>query len=67
MIAPLVKFIDWSALQFAYSTERKEVDPSKWKLAEALAFLNGPDFIPDASDPAQIQFDGPRNFTFPTG
>jgi pimeloyl-ACP methyl ester carboxylesterase len=35
-------------------------------LEEALEFLNGPDFIPAASDPAQIEFDGPRHFQFPT-
>ena len=33
---------------------------------EPLEFLNGPDFIPSASDPAQIEFDGPRHFRFPT-
>ena len=38
----------------------------KWKLEEALEFLNRPDFIPAASDPAQIEFDGPRHFQFPT-
>ena len=38
----------------------------KWKLEEALEFLNGPDFIPAASDPAEIEFDGPRHFKFPT-
>ncbi len=37
---------------------------SKWKLEEALEFLNRPDFIPTASDPAQIEFDGPRDFKF---
>jgi pimeloyl-ACP methyl ester carboxylesterase len=35
-------------------------------LAEAIEFLNGPDFIPAASDPARIEFDGPRHFRFPT-
>src|ERR1051325_9455365 len=64
MIAPLAKFIDWSALQMAYAITlrsakvlRKDspfdrhfaragasVPNSKWKLAEALEFLNGPDF-----------------------
>jgi len=39
---------------------------SKWKLEEALEFLNGPDFIPAASDPAQIELDGPRHFKFST-
>lgn len=38
----------------------------KWKLEEAVEFLIGPDFIPATSDPAQIEFDGPRNFKFPT-
>jgi hypothetical protein len=39
---------------------------SKWKLAEALEFLNGPDFIPAASCPAQLELDGPGHFKFPT-
>jgi len=38
----------------------------KWKLEEALEFLNGPDFIPAASDPARIELNGPRDFKFPT-
>jgi hypothetical protein len=67
MIAPLAKFIDWSALQLAYAVVGlKHAPRPKWKLEEALEFLNGPDFIPVASDPAQIEFDGPRDFTFPT-
>ncbi|HEX2750409.1 MAG TPA: hypothetical protein VHM91_20550, partial [Verrucomicrobiales bacterium] len=37
---------------------------SKWKLEEALEFLNGPDFIPAGSDPAQMEFDGRRYFKF---
>jgi hypothetical protein len=61
MIGPLAKFIDWSALQMVYTI----VPRSEWKLEEALEFLNEPDFIPDASDPAQIEFDGPRHFRFP--
>jgi hypothetical protein len=43
---------------------RHEPKP-KWRLEEALELLNGPDFIPAASDPAQIEFDGPRHFKFP--
>jgi hypothetical protein len=35
-------------------------------LEEAIEFLNGPDFIPAASDPARIEFDGARDFKFPT-
>jgi hypothetical protein len=75
MIAPLARFIDWSALQMAYVVAPLRHAPeSKWRLAEALEFLNGPDFIPAAtrlsssksSDPARIEFDGRRNFSFPT-
>jgi hypothetical protein len=67
MIAPLAKFIDWSALQMAYAVVGLRYAPKpKWKLEEALEFLNGPDFIPAASDPARIAFDGPRDFKFPT-
>src|SRR5262245_19864317 len=40
------------------------VPESKWKLQEALEFLNGPHFTPAASDPAQIEFEGPRHFKF---
>src|SRR5579864_7509175 len=65
MIAPLAKFIDWSALQMAYvvSPVRHAPEP-KWRLAEALEFLNGPDFFPAAIDPARMEFDGRRNFRF---
>ena len=67
MIAPLAKFIDWSALQMAYAaTPLRHAPRPKWKLEEALEFLNGPDFVPAASDPAQVEFDGPRHFKFPT-
>ena len=67
MIAPLAKLIDWSALQLAYVVAPLRHAPeSKWRLAEALEFLNGPDFFPAASDPAQIEFDGRRHFRFPT-
>lgn len=67
MIAPLAKFIDWSALQAAYAFGGlKHAPRPEWKLEEAIDFLNGPDFIPTASDPAQLEFDGPRHFKFPT-
>jgi Alpha/beta hydrolase domain containing 18 len=67
MIAPLAKLIDWSVLQMASAVVGlKHAPRPKWKLEEAIEFLNGPDFIPAASDPAQIEFDGPRNFKFPT-
>ena len=67
MIAPLARFIDWSALQIAYLVAPPRHAPeSKWRLAEALKFLNGPDFLPAASDAARIDFDGQTQFTFPT-
>ena len=67
MIAPLAKFIDWSVLQLAYAVVGLRHAPKpKWKLEEALEFLNGPDFIPAASDSARIEFVGPRHFRFPT-
>ena len=65
MIAPLAKFIDWSALQLAYAVVGLRHAPKpKWRLEEAIEFLNGPDFIPTASDPAQMEFSGPRDFKF---
>src|SRR6267142_4286174 len=67
MIAPLAKFIDWAVLQLAGAViGLKHAPRPKWKLEEALEFLNGPDFIPAASDPARIEFDGPRHFKFST-
>jgi pimeloyl-ACP methyl ester carboxylesterase len=67
MNAPLAKLIDWSVLQMAYAVVGlRHVPKPKWKLEEALEFLNGPDFIPTASDPARIEFDGPRHFKFPS-
>ena len=67
MTAPLAKFIDWSALQVATAVVRLRHAPRrKWQLEEALEFLNGPDFIPAASDPARIEFHGRRHFRFPT-
>ena len=67
MIAPLARFLDWSALQMASVVAPvRDVPESKWRLAEALEFLNGPDFVPTTSDPARIEFDGRRNFRFPS-
>jgi hypothetical protein len=67
MIARLAKLIDWSVLQLAYAVAGMRHAPRpKWKLEEALEFLNGPDFIPAASDRARIELDGPRRFKFST-
>ena len=67
MISPLAKFIDWTALQLAYALVGLEhaAEP-KWRLKEALEFLNGPDFISTASNAAQVEFVGPRQFKFRT-
>src|SRR3954463_14908898 len=66
MIAPLAKFIDWLAFQVASPGGLRTLPRSRWKLEEALEFLNGPDFIPAASDPAPVEFDGLRHFEFST-
>jgi len=71
MIGPLAKSIDWSALQFFWALRLKSVrqwnvNSANSKLAEAVQFLNGPDFIPAASDAARIEFKGRVRFKFPT-
>ena len=71
MIAPLAKFIDWSVLQIggAMLPWRETVNERDLKLEQAVQFLNGPDFIPAESQPAQLDF-GPDasggRFRFPT-
>jgi len=74
MIAPLAKFIDRSVLQIGYamlpqSTWREAANERDLKLEQAVQFLNGPDFIPAESQPAQLDF-GPDatggRFRFPT-
>ena len=74
MIAPLAKFIDWSVLQIGcamlpQSMWRESVNERDLKLEQAVQFLNGPDFIPAESQPAQLDFgpDAPGGrFRFPT-
>jgi hypothetical protein len=74
MIAPLAKSIDCSVLQIAYamlpqSMWREAANERDLKLEQAVQFLNGPDFIPAESQPAQLDF-GPDasggRFRFPT-
>jgi pimeloyl-ACP methyl ester carboxylesterase len=74
MIAPLAKFIDWSALQIGYamlpqSLWRGAANERDLELEQAVQFLNGPDFIPAECQPAQLDF-GPDasggRFRFPT-
>src|SRR6267143_3195928 len=64
MIASLEKLIDWSSVQvMTLMMPAKEYD---WRLEEALRFLQGPDFVPTDSQPAQVEFNGPVHFRFPT-
>jgi len=64
MIAPLEKLIDWSSVQvMTLMMPAKEYD---WRLEEALRFLKGPDFVPIDSQAAQVEFNGPVHFRFPT-
>ncbi len=74
MIAPLAKLIDWSVLQIGcamlpQSMWRESANERDLKLEQAVQFLNGPDFIPAESRPAQLDF-GPDasggRFRFPT-
>src|SRR6266513_6195790 len=63
MITPLEKLIDWSSVQvMTLMMPAKEYD---WRLEEALRFLQGPDFVPTDSQPAQVEFNGPVHFRFP--
>jgi len=67
MIAPLAKFIDWYFLQVAAmlpSFRKCARDDSK--LTEAIEFLNGPNFIPAESKPAELEFTSKIHFTFPS-
>ena len=64
MIAPLEELIDWSSVQvMTLMMPAKEYD---WRLEEALRFLKGPDFVPIDSQAAQVEFNGPVHFRFPT-
>ena len=64
MIAPLAKFIDWSAVQALSLLELNNTGQNP-RLEEALQFLKGPDFIPADSQPAPLEFNGPLHFHFP--
>jgi pimeloyl-ACP methyl ester carboxylesterase len=64
VIAPLSKLMDWWAIQMVATMAPGEA--SNPRLEEALQFLTGPDFIPAGSQPAQMEFNGPVHFRFPT-
>ncbi len=64
MIAPLAKFLDWSAIQaMTLMMPSKEPD---WRLEEALRFLKSPNFVYAHSQPAQVEFNRSLHFYFPT-
>ena len=67
MIAPLAKFIDWYALQVAAMLPSiRKCARGDSKLTEAIEFLNGPNFIPAESKPAEHEFKSKIHFTFPS-
>jgi dienelactone hydrolase len=67
MIAPLAKFIDWCGLQAVpLVVSARKCDKNNTKLAEAIEFLNGPNFIPAESKPAELEFTSDIHFKFPS-
>jgi pimeloyl-ACP methyl ester carboxylesterase len=69
MIAPLAKLMDWSVLQIVGAILPRSANERDLKLEQAVQFLNGPNFVPAESQPAQLDFipdtSGER-FRFPT-
>ena len=57
--------MDWSAIQ-AVSVMMPSNSMQHPRLEEALEFLKGPEFIPDESKPAQLEFKSRIRFTFPS-
>ena len=67
MIAPLAKFIGWYVLQFAAMLPSfRKCARGDSKLTEAIEFLNGPNFIPAESKPAELEFTSNIHFTYPS-
>jgi dienelactone hydrolase len=67
MIATLAKFIDWYSLQFAATLPSfQKCARGDSKLAEAVEFLNGPNFIPVESKPVELEFTSKIHFKFPS-
>jgi dienelactone hydrolase len=65
MISPLAKLVDWLTIQIV-TMRRPPIDGGNQRLEEALRFMNGPDFIPTESQPAQVKLDFTGQFCFPT-
>jgi hypothetical protein len=56
MIAPLANFIDWYFLQVAAMLPSiRKCARGDSELTEAIEFLNGPNFIPAESNPAELE------------
>jgi hypothetical protein len=67
MISPLAKFIDWCTIQAAtVGFSARKCDKGNSKVAEAIEFLNGPNFIPAESKPAELEFTSDTHFKFPS-
>ena len=65
MIAPLAKLMDWSVLQAAAMLPSiRKCARGDSKLTEAVEFLNGPDFIPAESNPADLEIKSKIHFQF---
>ena len=64
MIAPFAKLMDWSSIQLM--TLMMPAIERQPRLEEAVQFLKSPDFVPKDSQPAQVEFNGPLHFRFPT-
>ncbi|MGB7747300.1 MAG: alpha/beta fold hydrolase [Verrucomicrobiia bacterium] len=68
MIAFLAKLMDWSAIQ-AVSVMMPSDSMQHPRLEEVLEFLKGPEFIPNESQPARVEFDPEESgmhFRFPS-
>lgn len=66
MIAPLAELLDLLAVQASTLKLPANFYRNNPRLEEALEFLNRPEFFPTESQPARIEFNGPRDFRFPT-
>lgn len=66
MIAPLAKLLDWLAVQATTLVLPANFYKNNPRLEEALELLNAPEFLQGESRPAQVEFNGLRNFQFPT-
>ena len=65
MLASLAKLMGWSAAQIVGVIVPGDafINP---RLPEALQFLKSPEFVAAESQPAQMEFNGPLHFRFPT-